>query len=239
MTGHAHQYLPLASIILKLNATNMADVIKAAFEEANKIAAAEMSRRFPKNKASKQIIDSFLKLSNSVLKRHLEAPSKRHQYELIQGFPVIQRELHFWRKQIVRLMKPRPNMKEPWTIHYVRNLPDELFCLLRCNITERQPGIEVKATKYTWTGTFKSEEDLKLLFSQAKARGEARRRHRAETDVDEIQGLLEKTHEHEGFSKVICNRNKPFQIRYSFSKEVITIKCHYGCWNRFSIPQHY
>ena len=171
MTGHAHQYLPLASIILKLNATNMADVIKAAFEEANKIAAAEMSRRFPKNKASKQIIDSFLKLSNSVLKRHLEAPSKCHQYELIQGFPVIQRELHFWRKQIVRLMKPRPNMKEPWTIHYARNLPDELFCLLRCNITERQPGIEVKAAKYTWTGTFKSEEDLKFAVQPSEGKG--------------------------------------------------------------------
>ena len=115
--------LPLVAIVLKLNVTKINDIIKAAFEEANKIAAAEMSRRFP----SKQIADLFLKLSNSVFKTHLEAPSKRHQYALIQGFPVFQRELHFWRKQILRLMKLRPNMKDPWTIQYVRNLPEELF----------------------------------------------------------------------------------------------------------------
>ena len=195
--------------------------------------AEDLEKGFETEEENK-ILHDLKRLSYAPVKRRREYPLRRYRYELIQEFPILQRELGFWEKQLTSLMKPRPNMSKPWMLSFTRKLPDEVFSLLKCLVKEGDVNAELKETKHTWTCTIKTEDDLKELFKIAINKDKLKKK---KTEEEELQ-FLEKSFKQEGFSKVICNANKPFIIKYSFSKEVVTISCAYGCWNRFMVPQH-
>ena len=191
----------------------------------------------------RQILSDLRRLSYAAVKRRTEHPSRRHRYELIQAYPILQRELGFWEKQLMTLMKIKANLSKPWVLTFSRNLPDEVFCLFKCMVREGDVNAELKETKHTWTCYIKTEDDLRELFKPAinkvKLKTKKRKTENQNEDENEQSMFLEKSFGQNGFTKVICNMNKPFIIKYSFSKEAISVTCSYGCWNRFMVPQHY
>lgn len=41
-----------------------------------------------------------------------------------------------------------------------------------------------------------------------------------------------------GYTELLVDEKRPFQIKYTFSSEMVRLKCHYGAWNSEGVPQH-
>ena len=131
----------------------------------------------------KKVFHDLKRQSYAAVKRRTEDPPRRYRYELIQGFPILQRELGFWEKQLTSIMTPRPNMSKPWMLSLTRNLPDEVFSLLKCLVKEGDVNAELKETKHTWTCTIKTEDDLKELFKIAISKDKLKKKKTEEDGV--------------------------------------------------------
>ena len=40
-----------------------------------------------------------------------------------------------------------------------------------------------------------------------------------------------------GHAYLLVDGNKPFQLKYTYSTEIVRIECHYGVWNEEGVPQ--
>jgi hypothetical protein len=49
---------------------------------------------------------------------------------------------------------------------------------------------------------------------------------------------LSKFFKNKNYVELNCREGRPFEIVYSYTKELISISFYYGVWNAFGIPQH-
>ena len=50
--------------------------------------------------------------------------------------------------------------------------------------------------------------------------------------------LLTREYPDKSMAKVIVTEMKPMILKYSYSREVLMLTFHYGCWNDCGVPQH-
>ena len=68
--------------------------IKATFEKATDSAVKRCNKKYPENQAASNIADSFKGFAEACLKRNLEVGERKLQFELVQVWPMVERELY-------------------------------------------------------------------------------------------------------------------------------------------------
>ena len=41
-----------------------------------------------------------------------------------------------------------------------------------------------------------------------------------------------------GYTELLVDEKRPFEIKYTFCSEMVRLKCYYGAWNVEGVPQH-
>jgi hypothetical protein len=55
---------------------------------------------------------------------------------------------------------------------------------------------------------------------------------------DTEQQPLSKFFKNKFYAKVNCKRDRPFEIQYTYTKEMVIVSFYYGLWNAVGVPQH-
>ena len=127
--------------------------IREVYAEFLAEAKKEVRRRWPGSDTAHKISEDFSKVSEWTLKRNLERPSKRYQYDFVQSFPIMKRELNRIRKILVRKTRPRATLKNQWKSIAKRAMPREVFLTLEHYLAEKGAVDDVSRTKCRCTLT--------------------------------------------------------------------------------------
>ena len=188
----------------------------------------EFERETPiwERKKAGEIKGELLELTRAVLKKYsLADDAKKTRYFIAQPSRMLKRELSRWNTLCLRRMKQSPNTRNPWRINFSRNIPFEVFDVLKvlCETTSATK----KETKCRCKFTFTLAEDIMELMEKAGLKSQT-----------ESSVLLSKHFKNKYHASLNCREDRPLEITYSYSKETITLSCFYGVWNAFGIPQH-
>lgn len=181
---------------------------------------------FWERKKATEIKGELLQLTRAVLKKHLiENEEKSTKYFLAQPARMLKRELTQWDKICCRRMTKSTSSRNPFKIHFSRNLPFEVFDVLKV-LCESLPNIQKKETKCTCKFSFAFAEDVVELMEKAGLKS------------SESSPLLAKLFKNKEYTCLNCRQDRTFDIVYSYSRESVSVTCYYGLWNAFGIPQH-
>ena len=125
------------------------------------------------------------------------------------------------------------NCEGPVEINFKRDIPTKVFALIKLQLKQNCPDVNVKETKWTWTIQIKDEETLRELLHFGK-------RHKCiwKTKYEDGEDILTRDLGSEGHMKILCSPRNPFTIKMSFSRQCATIYCSFGHWNINGVPQH-
>ena len=209
-------------------------VVQAIFEEGVQSAASRVKEEFPGNQAADLISKEFQKLAGSCLRRHLEVGPRKMRYELVQVWPMVERELANLRRLMMRRVKPTPNVRVPWTLSFSSRIPLEVFGLIRGLLKSEIEGAicDFTDSRARWIIKIKNFQTLKELFSLAKAARERTPRN----DEGTLNFIREFTDI--GYGQIVVEEEKPFTLIYSRNLETLKLNCFYGFWNSAGFPQH-
>ncbi|CAB3996024.1 Hypothetical predicted protein [Paramuricea clavata] len=171
-----------------------------------------------------------LEHSRQVAKKYLFTAEDACKFHVAELFPMLSRELLHFTKILRRRMKTSTTLSHPWQIRIVRNIPVEIFELLKETILRGGYGNIVKKTK--------SVEQLEISNLDAVYNWV---KHVAGNNT--ISGTIEtdffsKLLKDGSCCKAIVSPEHPFIVKYSNTQENIQYVTRYGCWNAFGIPQH-
>ena len=124
-------------------------------------------------------------------------------------------------------MKTSTTLSHPWKIRIVRNLPLEIFELLKETIISGAYGDIAKQTKFVQQIEISTLDAVYNWVKQITGNNE-----NIETN------FFSKLSKDGSCCKTIVAQEHPFVIKYSNTQENIQIVTCYGCWNAFGIPQH-
>ena len=168
-----------------------------------------------------------LERSRQVAKKYLFTPEEACKFHVAEIYPILSRELLHCTKIIRRRMKSSTTLSHPWQIRIVRNLPLEIFELLKETILRGAYGNIVKQTKYV--------EELEITTLDAVYNWV---KHLTSSNAAIETDLFTKLSRDGSNCTIIVSQQHPFVIKYSNTQENIQILTRYGCWNAFGIPQH-
>ena len=193
----------------------------------------EVVESYIKNAKDKDIAGKIgsevLERSRQVIKKYKFTPEDACIFHVAELYPMLSRELHRLLKIIHRRMKTSTVLSHPWSIRIVRNMPKELFELLKQTILTGNYGILARKTrclellrlsnfatvinwlKHVISHTFSSVDETQILFKMFK-------------DGSHCKAIIVDDH--------------PLVIKYSRTLETIQFSLSYGCWNAFGIAQH-
>ena len=178
---------------------------------------------------AEKIGSEVLERSRQVIKKYKFTPEDACLFHVAELYPMLSRELHRLLKIIHRRMKTSTVLSHPWSIRVIRNMPKELFELLRQTILTGNYGILARKTRCS--------ELLRLSdFSTVIKRLKHVINH-AFVSVDETQ-ILFKSFKNGSQCKAIIVDDHPLVIKYSKTLETVQFCLNYGCWNAFGIAQH-
>ena len=150
-------------------------------------------------------------------------------FHVAELYPMLSRELHHLLKIIHRRMKTSTALFYPWSLRIVRNMPKDLFELLKQTLLTGNYGILARKTRclelLRLSDFAKVINWLKCVISQTFS------------SVDESQ-ILFKMSKDGSHCKAIIVDDHPLIIKYSKTLETIQFSLSYGCWNAFGIAQH-
>ena len=139
------------------------------------------------------------------------------------------RELDNWKRSIIRREFFVAKHSNPWIVEFSYRLHKEIFDhlveILTCtsmygvniqNHLKRNGEVKEKVIKVS------HKRKLERWFSDGQMTGEVGFRR-------SIKG--------KGHTDLLVDANKPFQLKYIYSTEMVQIKCHYGVWNEEGVPQ--
>lgn len=123
-------------------------------------------------------------------------------------------------------MTPGCSVKHPWKVIVKEKLPKELFDMVEVTVSRTSFGEISMKTQTNCLFTFTSQKKVRKLFSDL-------------TDKSTGRGSFLKRRL-EGGKRVeaIIDKDKQFDVKYSFHKEMIIFEFYYGYWNGHGWPQH-
>lgn len=139
------------------------------------------------------------------------------------------RELDNWKRSIIRREFIVAKHSNPWTIEFNYRLHKEIFnhlvemltctsmyCVNIQNHLKRNGEVKEKVIKVS------HKRKLERWFSDGQMTGGMGFRR-------SIKG--------KGHADLLVDGNRPFQLKYIYSTEMVQIKCHYGVCNEGGVPQ--
>ena len=179
--------------------------------------------------ALQDLFKELNRLKEQVLKSYSSVPAREKIAVATCNVHVMAcRELLHWKRSILRREFFVAKHSNPWIDLFSYRLQREVFDhvveMLTCtstfgvNIQRHLNGNREDKEKVI---EVVHKRKLERWFSGVNSYGEGFRR--------DIKG--------KGYTDVLVDTNKPFQIKYTYSSEVVQIKCHYGAWNTEGVPQ--
>lgn len=163
------------------------------------------------------------KVAKAVVKGKYGPLRYRHQHEISQVYPMLERIMIRAKKGINRRLSPRMSKIHPWMICFDLPMPQEVFELLNKGIVNRTSyGVEVLQEPGSVTITFTNMRRLCALFNK----------------FEDCEGFIKDLGTGKGVVKLIVDDGKNGIMRYKFKEEILQFNCHYGYWNAFGITQH-
>jgi hypothetical protein len=167
--------------------------------------------------------------SKEVAKKYLFEGEDACMFYVSQIYPMVSRELVRWTKIVAKRMKPRSSLSNPWSVKFSRNMPQEVFDLLKLTILKGHYGFVSKTTSCVETLELTAANSAREWIMHVGNKTSS------EITMASILYKLLKCGSH--CEAVICADN-PLIIKYSKSQENIKVSLRYGCWNTFGVPQH-
>jgi hypothetical protein len=192
------------------------------------------------------VVDSYIKKSNDrekagkigsevlltskeVAKKYLFEGEDACMFHVSQIYPMVSRELVRWTKIVAKRMKPRSSLSNPWGVKLSRNMPQEVFNLLKLTILKGHYGIVSKNTSCV--------ETLELTAANSAREWIMHVGNKTSSEITMASIFYKSLKCGSHCEAVICADN-PLIIKYSKSQENIKVSLRYGCWNTFGVPQH-
>ena len=177
----------------------------------------------------KKKVQSALEEVRSLLRpisfRHFERPEE-FRHKVGELYPMLQRQAIGWVKEFKRRMTPGCSVKHPWKVIVKEKLPKELFDTVEATVSRTSFGEISMKTQTNCLFTFTSQKKVRKLFSDL-------------TDKSTGRGsFLKRRLEGGKRVKAIIDKDKQFDVKYSFHKEMIIFEFYYGYWNGHGWPQH-
>lgn len=167
--------------------------------------------------------------SREVAKKYLFDGEDVCMFHVTQIYPIVSRELLRWNKIVIRRMKPTPSLANPWAVQVNRNMPEEVFSLLKLTLLKGKYGELAKNTNCVETLVITTAEATTEWIMHVTSKTNSAVRN---TDIFH-KCLKDGSH-----CEAIISPEYPLIIKFSKSQENIKISLHYGYWNIFGVPQH-
>lgn len=119
-----------------------------------------------KGKKALEIKRELLELTTVVLKKYTLDCERKAKYFLAQPSKIFTRELKRLNTTALRRMRVKPNGRNPWKISFSRNLPFEVFDVLKVRCEKLTDSLI--ETKRRCKMTFTSDEKIHALMQHAK-----------------------------------------------------------------------
>ena len=163
------------------------------------------------------------KVAKAVVKGKYGPLRYRHEHEISQVYPMLERIMIRAKKGINRRLSPRMSKVHPWMICFDVPMPQEVFELLNKGIVNRTSyGVEVLQEPGSVTITFTNMRRLCALFNK----------------FEDCEGFIKDLGTGKGVVKLIVDDRKNGIMRYKFKEEILQFNFHYWYWNAFGITQH-
>lgn len=185
----------------------------------------ERETNYAERKKASEIKSELLELTRAALKKYTLNDRERTKYFLAQPSRMLEREIRQWNSTSLRRMRQTPNGRNPWRIYFSRNMPFEVFEVLKvkCKLSN---GV-ITGTKRRCKIVFTNEENVYSLLEHGKIKSKA-----------DSPGAMHKIFKNKDQAHLNCRQDRPFIITYSFTRELINISFFYGVFNEFGIPKH-
>ena len=138
----------------------------------------------------------------------------------IEVGPVIETEISMVLKSVHRRLTARMKAREPWTVTFTRDMPEEIFLSIM-EVVKKAPsafGVIHTATNVAYQLSYSKETRLLRDFSKL-----------CNTSRESAMSYLCKQTKapRKGNAKVIVKLDKPFTLTYMKRKQHLIVKCHY------------
>ena len=151
--------------------------------------------------------------------------------KLLPSAGMVAKGLRKMHQKIIRRLHVKPKLAKPWFGEFVMDMPSEVFSCLSEGIIQRTNfGHKFIESNAQLIFKIKDIQKANYLFPRMDIDG-------AEVDRDsllkkEFQDSLERCED-------IVTEDKPMELKFNNSYEVLMVTFHYGYWNQDGIPQHY
>ena len=135
--------------------------------------------------------------------------------KLLPSAGMVAKGLRKMHQKIIRRLHVKPKLAKPWFGEFVMDMPSEVFSCLSEGIIQRTNfGHKFIESNAQLIFKIKDIQKANYLFARMDIDG-------AEVDRD------------------IVTEDKPMELKFNKSSEVLMVTFHYGYWNQDGIPQHY
>ena len=152
---------------------------------------------------------------------------------LVPARRMVARSLQKIHAKIIHRLNTRPRLANPWRGDFQMDMPQEVFECISKDLMQRTSfGQRFRETNTQLVYEITDMRKAKYLFARMDLDG---------TEVDPavilkkqmapVQNSLERC-------EVLVSNEKPMELKFNKSKELLQLKFHYGYWNPSGIPQH-
>ena len=145
-------------------------------------------------------------------------------------FEKVHKLLRKMHHKIIRRLHVKPKLAKPWFGEFVMDMPSEVFSCLSEGIIQRTNfGHEFIESNTQLIFKIKDIRKANYLFARMDIDG---------AEVDRNSLLKKKFQDSLERCEVIVTEDKPMELKFNKSSEVLMVTFHYGYWNQHGIPQH-
>ena len=151
-------------------------------------------------------------------------------HKLLPSAGMVAKGLRKMYQKIVRRLHVKPKLAKLWFGEFVMDMPSEVFSCLREGIIQRTNfGHEFIESNTQLIFKIKDIRKANYLFARMDIDG---------VEVDRNSLLKKKFQDSLERCEVIVTEDKPMELKFNKSSEVLMVTFHYGYWNQHGIPQH-
>lgn len=151
-------------------------------------------------------------------------------HKLLPSAGMVTKRLWKMHQKIIRRLHVKPKLAKAWFGEFVMDMPSEVFSCLSEGIIQRT-NFGHKFIESNTQLIFKIKDIWKAnyLFARMDIDG---------AEVDRNSLLKKKFQDSLERCEVIVTEDKPMELKFNKSSEVLMVTFHYGYWNQHGIPQH-
>lgn len=151
-------------------------------------------------------------------------------HKLLPSAGMVAKGLRKMHQKIIHRLHVKPKLAKPWFGEFVMDMPSEVFsCLSEGTIQRTNFGHKFIESNTQLIFKIKDIRKANYLFARMDIDG---------AEVDRNSLLKKKFQDSLERCEVIVTEDKPMELKFNKSSEVLMVTFHYGYWNQHGIPQH-